>query len=281
METETDYNIFYIRNNFKVPKFRKEIFVKSQAAILVDQDFEKADWNLLMQGEKKQHKGTQFIDRWIKMEKSLKKKDALLVSSYLGENIIKIGLLSKNSTFFEHPENKDFKVFQMEKIVELNQNEHQILSSLIPAQTTLSPIHQRTNFIISKYLGTTLPVILENLSPTSVELMCMEWLRTGFAPIEFQLKYQLLKAGGNFPNIDIYGVTKEGKEIAAQVTVSNNRNTVIKKLEKLSRVSIEKQVMFCDIEEGSFEISVISIRKVFRDLYSNGHKVFLEKLVNQ
>lgn len=277
-----DFNIFFIRNNFKVDKFRDEVLEKNQAAILVDQDYEKEDWDLLLSGEKRKHKRTEFIGRWLNLDKSLKEKDALLVSAYLGKDKIKIGLLPKDSTYFSHPDNNDFKVFQLENAIEIDKNENQIFSSLIPAQTTLSPIYQRTSFIVSKYFGLDLPITLENLSPTSVEIICTEWLRSDLAPIEFQLKFQLLKTGGNFPNIDIYGVTKDGHELAAQVSITSNKSRIEKKVKQLSKTNIKIQVMFCDTDrEKDFGIPTISIRKVFDDLSSNGYGLLLDKLVGQ
>jgi|GEM_PF-1427079 hypothetical protein len=277
-----DFNIFFIRNNFKVEDFREEILEKDQAAILVDQDFEKEDWNLILQGKKRKNKKTEFIGRWLSLDKSLKEKDALLVSTYLGYNRIKIGLLPKGSTFFSHSKNNDFKVFQLENVKEIDRNENQIFSSLIPSQTTLSPIHQRSNFIISKYIGEKLPTIIENLSPTSIELMCMEWLRSDFAPKQFQLKYQLLKIGGNFPNIDIYGISKNDKELAAQVTLSNNKTTIAKKITKLKGTNIDIQILFCSTETGDeFEIPTFSIQKIFDELYASDYKMFLDKLIGQ
>jgi len=277
-----DFNIFFIRNNFKVDKFRDEILEKNQAAILVDQDYEKEDWDLLLAGEKRKNKRTEFIGRWLNLDKSLKEKDALLVSAYLGKDKIKIGLLPKGSTFFSHPDNNDFKVFQLENAIEIDKTENQIFSSLIPAQTTLSPIYQRTSFITAKYAGLTLPITLENLSPTSVEIICTEWLRSDIAPKQFQLKFQLLKTGGNFPNIDIYGVTKDGEELAAQVSFTSNKGTIQKKINQLLKTNIKIQVMFCDIDnEQNFGAPTISIRKVFDDLSSNGYGLLLDKLVGQ
>lgn len=277
-----DFNIFFIRNNFKVDDFRTEILEKNQIAILVDQDFEKEDWNLILQGKKRKNKKTEFIGRWLKLDQSLSEKDALIVSTYLGNNVIKIGLLPKGSHFFTHTKNKDFKVFQLENVKEIDRNENQIFSSLIPSQTTLSPIYQRSNFIISKYIDTKLVTTIENLSPSSIELMCMEWLRTDFAPKEYQLKYQLLKIGGNFPNIDIYGKTKNGEEIAAQVTMTDNKSTVFKKIKKLKETKIAIQLMFCKTEnESDYEIPTFSIQKVFNELYESDYKLFLDKLTGQ
>lgn len=277
-----DFNIFFIRNNFKVEDFRKEFLAKNQVAILVDQDFEKEDWDLILQGKKRKNKKTEFIGRWLKLDKSLKEKDALIVSTYLGNSRIKIGLLPKGSTFFPHPKNNDFKVFQLENVKEIDRNENQIFSSLIPSQTTLSPIYQRSSFIISKYIGEKLPTIIENLSPTSIELMCMEWLRSDFAPKKYQLKYQLLKIGGNFPNIDIYGITKNDKEIAVQVTLTDNKTTISKKIKKLQETKIPIQLMFCKTEnEDDFEIPTFSIQKVFDEFYESDYKLFLDKLIGQ
>lgn len=277
-----DFNIFFIRNNFKVEDFRQEILEKNQIAILVDQDFEKEDWNLISQGKKRKNKKTEFIGRWLKLDQSLNEKDALIVSTYLGNNVIKIGLLPKGSTFFSHPKNNDFKVFQLENVKEIDRNENQIFSSLIPSQTTLSPIHQRSNFIISKYIDKKLSTTIENLSPTSIELMCMEWLRSDFAPKEYQLKYQLLKIGGNFPNIDIYGITKDDKEIASQVTMTDNKSTILRKIKKLKETKITIQLMFCKTEnEDDYEIPTFSIQKIFDELYESDYKLFLDKLIGQ
>lgn len=277
-----DFNIFLIRNNLKNDANARFKFLENnQAAILVDQVDEIEDWNLLLEGKKSKN-NKQFVVRWFSINNSLKEKDALIVSSYKGNDTIKIGLLPKGSTYYDLPQNNQYKVFQLSNAIELDKRDNQIFNSLIPSHATISPIKQRTSFIISKYVGIPLQTTLDNLSTTSVELICTEWLRSDFAPKNFQLKYQLLRTGGNFPNIDIYGVTKDGKELAGQVSVTRDKKTIENKVKQLSKTGDRIKVMFCDIDdEQDFSIPTISIRKVFDDLSSNGYGLLLDKLVGQ
>lgn len=277
-----DFNIFLIRNNLKNDATTRFKFVENnQAAILVDQDEEIEDWDLLVKGEKSKN-NKQFVVRWFAINSSLKEKDALIISSYKGNDIMKIGLVPKGSTYFELPQDNQYKIFQLLNAVEIDKRDNQIFNSLIPAQSTISPIKQRLSFIVSKFIGIPLTTTLENLSPASVEVICTEWLRSDLAPKQFQLKYQLLKTGGNFPNIDIYGVTKDGHELAAQVSVTSNKGTIMKKVNQLSKTNIKTQVMFCETDgEQDFGLPTISIRKVFDDLSSKGYGLLLEKLAGQ
>ena len=91
--------------------------------------------------------------------------------------------------------------------------------------------------------------------------MCVEWLRSDLAPKHLKLKYQLLRTGGNFPNIDIYGVTFEGNELAAQVSYTSDKKTIEKKEQQLLKTKIKTKLIFSDSDsETELTVESISIR---------------------
>lgn len=277
-----NFNIFYIRNNFSSQEMRNDFFANNQVAIHIDQPTEIEDFNFLLLGQKRKNAKTEFVGRWLNIDKSLKEKDALIVSSYLGNDTIKIGFIPKGSTFFELEKNSEYKVFQLFNTVEISSRENQIFSALIPAQTTTSPIYKRTNYIIHKYTSYPLSIDISNLSEKSLELICLEWLRSDLCPKDFKLKFQLLLTGGNYGKVDVYGHTLNGISLSAQVTNSNSKETVKKKTEKLKTFNSEIKLMFCDLDsDNSNDIPVISIKKVWLDLYENGYKEMLEILIKE
>lgn len=215
-----DFHTYFIRNNFQgkeIQPLRDEMFDKCQIGILVDQKDEKIKWESILNSAKIKLPKTLFIDRWFSLEKSVKEKDVIVVSTYLGKDEFIIGQILKGKKFYSHKKNNDLKIFDLDNSKIFSKKNFQIFNSLIPQQSTLSPVHKRKNFILSKYFGYELDISLKNLSEISIEIMCMEWLRSNFAPREYKIKSQLLKIGGNYAKVDIYGFTENTEKIAVQV----------------------------------------------------------------
>lgn len=113
---------------------------------------------------------------------------------------------------------------------------------------------------------------LEDLSTAQQETLCSEFMR--LPEITFPglpiLSHLLLPIGRNMKDVDIYGISTDGKEIFAQVTYSNLEEPKAKdKCKKLSKYSDEGKnhlVFFCDTKESKkdeYGILIFPIQQVF------------------
>ncbi|WP_336735007.1 hypothetical protein, partial [Chryseobacterium sp. VD8] len=84
-------------------------FDKCQIGILVDQKDEKIKWESILNSAKIKLPKTLFIDRWFSLEKSVKEKDVIVVSTYLGKDEFIIGQILKGKKFYSHKKNNDLK----------------------------------------------------------------------------------------------------------------------------------------------------------------------------
>lgn len=136
--------------------------------------------------------------------------------------------------------------------------------------------------MIHKYTGLPLNIDISNISEKSLEVICLEWLRSDLCPNIYKLKFQLLLTGGNYGKVDAYGQTFNNKTLAAQITFSHSKSVINKKLKNLNTFSSDMKLLFCDLETDYHnEIPVISIREVWKDLFENGYSELLEKLINE
>lgn len=278
-----DFETYFIRNNFGDDSFsiiREELFEGNLIGILVDQDYEINDWNRIQNEDRISNTKSTFIRSWFSLQKKVLEKDVIVVSGYLNQSKYKIGLISKGSKFFELKSNTNVKVFQLDNVITIDKSETQIYNSLIPQQNTLSPLLKRKNFIIAKYLGLELTINLGNLSEDSMEMICLEWLRSDFVSKEIRIKSQLLKFGGTNVIIDIYGLNGKGKKIAVQVSYTNDIKRINKKIENLLTFKADKYFMFCLENEivTDEKVKIISLEKVFEDLNSDD---FYSKVIKE
>lgn len=280
---------FLVRINFKNnDKMINYCYDNNCIAILVDQADEIEIWQQYIDNQKRTIK-KQFIDRWMTLQECVSNEDVLVLVTYRTKpSQAKIGKLTKGTEYFDYEGNSDFKLFKFEKVFEFDLKEYPIFSSIIPSFVTLSPIKKRSSII--RYLFydqnlKNLPIELNNLSEKSVELICLEWLRSPLSK-EFQIKYQLLLYGGNYPNIDILGISINNKRITAQVTTTDNQSTIRTKKKKLNNVKSDIKIIFSDSENfgndnNDNNISEISLNQVWNDLMKNGYEELLESLVRE
>lgn len=278
-----DFETYFIRHNFgdSFSKKKEELFEKNLVGILVDQDYEKQDWKRIESGLKINNSKSTFIRSWFSFQNQVLEKNVIIVSSYPNQSKFKIGLISKGSKFFELKTNSDFKVFQMDNVVDIDKKDIPIFNAIIPQQNTLSPIHKRKNFVIYKYLGVEIPVMLENLSENSIELLCAEWLRSDFVSKENRIKSQLLRTGGNYAKADMVGLTEKEKKVVAQVSFTDNKNQILNKISNLSKMKADKYFMFClETEITNENVEIVFIEKVFSDLNNDKfYKKIIEELI--
>ena len=115
---------------------------------------------------------------------------------------------------------------------------------------------------------------LEDLSTAQQETLCSEFMRLPETEINFpglpRLSHLLLPIGRNMKDVDIYGISTDGKKIFAQVTYSNLEEPKVKdKCKKLSKYSDEGKnhlVFFCDTKKPKKDedgILIFPIQQVF------------------
>lgn len=281
--------VFLVRINFDIYNdVIQYCYDNNYIAILVDKDDEKKVWEKNIGNDKLNKSKKQFIDRWFSLQKSVNENDVLVLVTFKGNKKAKIGKIIKKTQFEEYNKDSQFKLFKFEvnENSEFDLEDFPIFSSIIPSQVTISPIIKRAKVIRHLYQYGNLNQIdisLDNISEKSVELICLEWLRSAFAK-ENKLKYQLLLVGGNYHNIDIFGVTEKGKRLAAQVTTTNDDHTIKLKIEKIKNHHSDIKILFSNcknISNPSPNIQMISLDTVWNDLLNNGYEEMLTSLVRQ
>lgn len=299
-----DEPIYLIHTNYHEPLGAKEmipLLFKNNIVSICIQDKEYDDlsyYESLLTGKKvKFDNGKNYIKYFIDIANIAKTKDVLLVAMYEGLET-KIGLIKKGEQIFKQ-NNEGFTLFCLQlksayctpypnfwgetnEIKSLKLSSFPILKSLIPQHVTISPIHKNKNKLYSIYYGCPIKIEYDSLSNEAVEVMCTEWLRSDYAPKEFKLRFQLLRTGGNFPDIDILGCNYNDEQIACQVTNTKNEKLISDKVQKLESFNSDKRIMFSHLQ--THWTSPVNLNKnileVWNDFWNDSFYVkMLERLI--
>jgi len=266
-----DEPVYYARCNYPIEdianQYIPELFEKNLISICI-KDNEPIDIQLyddLLAGRDVKHNPKLiYLHRFFNIVRQVKTKDVIVVSSYLGNKENKIGLIKKGSEIIELKKDRlTLYCLQMKSVYctpypnfwgknnevkTLNLSKYPVLKSLIPQQVTISPVIKNKNKIYSIYYGYPIEFELASLSNEDVEIMCMEWLRSKYAPPDFKMQFQLLKTGGNNADIDILGCTYDNEKIACQVTNTDNQKLIKDKEQKLEDFDSFRKIMFSHLE---------------------------------
>jgi hypothetical protein len=148
-----------------------------------------------------------------------------------------------------------------------------VLVALRPRQATFTSWPSASRRVHAVYRGTLLPLDVRSLTPSQVEVLCYEYLRSRNP----QLKL-LLPLGRSLPDIDIYGWIQGVGKIAAQVMHATTSAAHLKnKAERLANSSnASVQVLFAgeesidqakqDIVTSIPSVNLITIEQVFQSL---------------
>jgi hypothetical protein len=144
-----------------------------------------------------------------------------------------------------------------------------------PRQGTISRWNKASSKLACIVDGKTIEHAWENLSYPLQETVCSEFLRSHNIPELPKLKSLLLPVGGTQEDVDIYGLTTEGKKLFAQVTYSK-KHTIPDKITRLSKYHRDgaKLVLFCrcGVREFQGNIHYVPVETdVFNWLESNKH----------
>ncbi len=148
----------------------------------------------------------------------------------LGSNIIK-----KYDTWKTKDEQARVACLKTIKLVNVRKIPFGKLQSLrdsFPRLRTVSRLKKADGKLKEFILTGSLPKKWGSLSVGQQEAACAEYLRHKFVNGLSPLKFLTLPVGRTRPDIDIIGISKDGKEIFAQVTFTESKKEKIKKLEK-------------------------------------------------
>lgn len=295
-----DEPIFLIRCNYKDNPGKDLIpyFYENNIVSICIQDFEKEDqdyYNKLIEGKKVHNNKLNYISRFIQLAKEVKKNDVLVIVSYLGLDT-KIGLIKKGTEIVcDEKSNAIFYCLKLksvyctpigfEQINSIDLTSYPILKSIIPQQVTISAVNQRKNNVYSIYYGIEYPVELCQMTNSAVEMMCMEWLRSKYSPDTFRIECQLIRTGGNYADVDILGIDKLNFIVAGQVSFTNDKYLLLKKVAKLNSFKAHRKMIFSMVYEPNVdyidECKNIYIGDVWTDFNSDKvYKHFVERLLS-
>lgn len=277
--------IFLVRTNLSVDTtLIDEFFNKGQIAVNMDLPVEKEIYHdLTTKGASAKRK--QFVNRWYNLEKLIEIEDIIVIALYKHKHEARIGKIRRGTKSFDYLKNADIKMLQMHDFVTMNLKKYPIFRSVLPMGNTVSPVKQREDFIRDYYYKKgkiTIPVRLENVSPKLLELICTEWLRS--VSEIYKIKYQLLLTGGNYPDIDIYGVTANDKILAAQVSYTSDNKILKSKINKLKVYSDELDIilLFCNSDMlNDKDVKTINLKTVWQDLIKHGYFKMLKSMVRK
>jgi hypothetical protein len=287
-----DEPIYLIRTNYKVPLEAKKmiplLFKNNITSICIQNSEEDhlSYYENLIAGKKVQFEiGKNYIKYFIDIANIARTKDILIIAMYEGLEP-KIGLIKKGEQIFKQKED-GFTLFCLQmksvyctpypnfwgetnEIKSLNLSKYPVLKSLIPQQLTISPIQKNKKKIYSIYYGCPIKIEFASMSNESIETMCTEWLRSEYAPKEFKIQFQLIRTGGNFPDVDIVGCNSKNEKVACQVTNTENEKLIKDKTQKLENFVSDKKIMFSHLKthwqtQENFNQNITEIWNTFKN----------------
>jgi len=161
------------------------------------------------------------------------------------------------------------KSLQLSKFCEIDSVSYVSLSVARPRQGTLvrwPSIKKRVENIVT---GVRLSRTLADLTPDQQETMCAEFLRFHEIndPIFSRLETLILPVGRTMKDIDIAGISKNGKKIYAQVTYGKleSYDYKINRLKKFLNSSDTELILFCRCDTPTVDngIIIFPMQRVF------------------
>lgn len=290
-----DEKVFIVRCNYKQEHNRKEIqrlFDETKTSICI-QENEPADqraYDDLMSNAKKPSKIPLYIQRFVSLYQEAQRNDIIVITSYMGVGI-KIGLIKKGTpiaveSFDRTATSPAFKLYCLSmksayctpaidhyrRMEAVDITRFPLINSILPQQVTISPVYKRKDSVYAIYYGLERKKELKHLAESDMERICMEWLRSEYAPKEYRLAYQLTAVGGNYATADILGDNYAGQRIVAQVSFTYDENRVRNKSEKLMAFNGDFYLMFSMVRSAqrmAYGCLQIHIEDVWTDLVND------------
>ena len=220
-----------------------------------------------------------YINRFHQLSNDVQISDIITIALYPGKNP-KIGLIKKGSKVFTKEEKGDIyllKYLKMENVQSVTSDSRKrFLSTLNPANPTVSRVIKKKEVVISIYHGAPIALKLSNVSDSKLEDLCAEYLRKC-------LKYQSVRVlGGTFPDIDIIGYKNSNELFVAQVSSTKDKKLIEKKKYTLRNFDEAKcKIMFStqskDENSDPLNYNIQEVWDYFKKDESN--KQFLEWMI--
>lgn len=302
----------YEGNRIDTPQYKDVPFLYKQnccpITILNNETWDNNCFNILLRGTKddvsweeyaKDHPNEtkknipSYVKRFVDLANLVKQQDILVVLEYKDDGKgtgtkpnKKMGILRKGSSIITIPCNNynlHYLKLYPDSVITIQKNEYPILNGLIPSNVTLGPIINRADAIMELYHyikdKTPIKLAIHNFPNEKIEDLCALWLQTKYADENIRLVKVYVKNGLlNFPVLDILGKTKDNNVLAAQVSYTDNKSTVISKIKKLKLLMTELHLMFTKYTDEKFDrdcrtkgddVKHVSIDKVWTDLYND------------
>lgn len=164
------------------------------------------------------------------------KTGAIIVSEYDNSNEFTVGTFDPGVTTqpmqFQTDEGELlYKTLKYRDPKTFRYSDYPLLAAIRPPYSTICSTGRSFSQLIKHiYLGDEIEMGTDFMHPSSIELMCETFLRSDLAPDNLQLAYTLLRTGKTMPSVDIFGKSKEGEFIFAQVTYAANNPAKVKAL---------------------------------------------------
>jgi len=274
---EQPYHKFFIaRMNFTNEKEISELYKNNEIAILFDTKKDYEDYEKLKNNEMPKQ---QYVQRWKLIKQELENKDIIVIASY--KNLgYKFGVIPKGSKSIKTGSDKAFLLkykFQKSKVIDIDQNP--TVQTIIPSNVTISPINKKNYKLRKEFYDMRVKLPYYEFDDNSYEILVNEWLRSKYAPNKYQIKFNLLKVGGNKKDIDIYALTKNNEKLIVQVSNTNSKNTIKKKIDRLSNYNNFLKLFFFDINSDEESENIFSLKRVINDFkQDNEYSKLLEKI---
>ena len=235
-----------------------------------------------------------YVDRFVKLANLAKAQDILVILEYKDNGKgtgnkpeKKVGIIRKGSSI-KSKQGDSYELFYLEldtdSVITIPKNEYTILNGLIPSNVTLGPVVNRADAMNELYHyikdKTPITLALQNFPNERIEDLCTLWLQSKYANDDIRLEKVYIENGQfNFPVLDILGKTKKNNVLAAQVSYTDNENTILSKIDKLKTIKTERHLMFTKLSEDKYQklcakgnikdIIHVSLDEVWKDLCSD------------
>ncbi len=172
-----------------------------------------------------------------------------------------------------------YKVVQLTKAKEISMLDYPLLRAIRPRQGTVTGWPSAAAYLTAIFQNKPIPRNVRSLAPSQLELVCYEYLR-----MRRGLRGLLLPIGRSLPDIDIFGIGVDGKNIVAQVTQSRSNGEISKKMDKLQayRAGNTRLIFFgpSDNRVERQDIDYISVEEAFKEV-EREYPIIITKMLGE
>jgi hypothetical protein len=173
--------------------------------------------------------------------------------------------------------NHCLKTVKLSKVQEISYSDHPLLSAIQPRHKTITNWKSAQKYLLALLNKQSIEPSVNSLAPSQLEVICYEYLRAN------QLLASLvLPIGRSLPDIDIYGIDKDGNKILSQVTHGKN---ITGKLMQLKRFhDVNTKLVFFGPDASRFtdeHVRYIPIELVFISFWNSDENSIQRRLIEK